>query len=160
VAESGVPAPIRRRSPSARRYWRWCGRGWGQENPAVQPIFASWHIPDGNTEQWRWLKELQRIFTSPENAARLMIALGNIDITRLLPQVATPTLALQSRDDAAVPFAAGRELAASIPGARFMPLSSRNHLLLQQEAAWLPFLEQVHSSLNAEADTLRRRVAR
>ena len=134
--------------------------GWGQENPAFRQIFTSWYIPDGNIEQWRWWNDLQRISTSPENAARLMIALGNIDITSLLPQVTTPTLVLHSRDDAAVPFAAGRELATSIPGARFMPLNRRNHLILEQEPAWPPFLEQVRSFLDADADTLRRHLAR
>jgi DNA-binding SARP family transcriptional activator/pimeloyl-ACP methyl ester carboxylesterase len=133
--------------------------GWGQENPAFRQIFTSWYIPDGNIEQWRWWNDLQRISTSPENAARLMVDLGNIDITCLLPQVRTPTLVLHSRDDAAVPFAAGRELATSIPGARFMPLNSRNHLILEQEPAWPPFLEQVRSFLDADAGPLRRHSA-
>jgi pimeloyl-ACP methyl ester carboxylesterase len=134
--------------------------GWGQENPAFRQIFTSWYIPDGNLEQWRWWNDLQRISTSPENAARLMIALGNIDVTHLLPQVTTPTLVLHSRNDAAVPFSAGRELATSIPGARFMPLNSRNHLILEQEPAWPRFLEEVRSFLHADHEGSRHRSMR
>ncbi|HEX6117983.1 MAG TPA: alpha/beta fold hydrolase [Dongiaceae bacterium] len=134
--------------------------GWGQENPAFRQIFTSWYIPDGNLEQWRWWNDLQRISTSPENAAQLMIALGNIDVTHLLPQVTTPTLVLHSRDDAAVPFSTGRELATSIPGARFMPLNSRNHLILEQEPAWPRFLEEVRSFLHADHEESRHRSMR
>jgi class 3 adenylate cyclase len=37
------------------------------------------------------------------------------------------------RGDAIVPFEAGRELAAGIPGARFLPLDGRNHAILPNE---------------------------
>jgi len=126
--------------------------GWGQDNPAFRQVFTSWYIPDGSVEQMHWWNDLQRISTSPENAVRLMIELGKIDVTNLLPQVAVPTLVLHSRDDAAVPFAAGRELATSIPGARFLPLNSRNHVILEQEAAWPRFLDEIRSFLRAEGD--------
>ncbi len=125
--------------------------GWGQDNPAFRQIFTSWYIPDGSLEQWRWWNDLQRISTSPENAARLMIDLGNINVTHLLPQVSVPTLVLHSRDDAAVPFAAGRELATAIPGARFVPLNSRNHVILEQEPAWPRFLGEIRNFLGVES---------
>jgi DNA-binding SARP family transcriptional activator/pimeloyl-ACP methyl ester carboxylesterase len=133
--------------------------GWGQENPAFRQIFASWYIPDGSPEQWRWWNDLQRISTSPENAARLMNDLGNIDVTHLLPQVTAPTLVTHSVNDAAVPFAAGRELASSIPGARFLPLDSCNHLILDHEPAWPRFLEEVLAFLHEGGDTAQRRSA-
>jgi pimeloyl-ACP methyl ester carboxylesterase len=133
--------------------------GWGQDNPAFRQIFASWYIPDGSPEQWRWWNDLQRISTSPENAAKLMLDLGKIDVTHLLPQVSVPTLVLHSRNDAAVPFYAGRELATSIPGARFVPLDSRNHVILEQEAAWPRFLDEVRRFLHAEGSESRRRSA-
>jgi pimeloyl-ACP methyl ester carboxylesterase len=131
--------------------------GWGQDNPAFRQIFTSWYIPDGSLEQWRWWNDLQRISTSPENAARLMIDLGNINVTELLPKVSVPTLVLHSVQDAAVPFSAGRELATSIPGAGFVPLDSRNHLILEQEPAWPRFLGEVRSFLRADGNEARRR---
>jgi pimeloyl-ACP methyl ester carboxylesterase len=134
--------------------------GWGQDNPAFRQIFTSWYIPDGSLEQWRWWNDLQRISTSPENAARLMVDLGNIDVTHLLPRVQVPTLVLHSVNDAAVPFHAGRELATSIPGARFLPLDSRNHVILEQEAAWPRFLEEVRAFLHGDRGEVRQRPAR
>jgi DNA-binding SARP family transcriptional activator/pimeloyl-ACP methyl ester carboxylesterase len=131
--------------------------GWGQDNPAFRQIFASWYIPDGSLEQWRWWNDLQRISTSPENAARLMVALGKIDVTDLLPRVSVPTLVLHSVDDAAIPFSAGRELATSIPGARFLPLNSRNHLILEQDPAWPRFITEIRSFLQAEDPEARGR---
>lgn len=130
--------------------------GWGQDNPAFRQVFTSWYIPDGSLEQWRWWNDLQRISTSPENAARLMTDLGNIDVTHLLPKVGAPTLVTHSVHDAAVPFAAGRELAASIPGARFVPLESHNHLILDHEPAWPRFLSEMRSFLHEDGDESRR----
>jgi DNA-binding SARP family transcriptional activator/pimeloyl-ACP methyl ester carboxylesterase len=133
--------------------------GWGQENPAFRQIFASWYIPEGSPEQWRWWNDLQRISTSPENAARLMIDLGKIDVSHLLAQVSVPALVLHSVNDAAVPFSSGRELASSIPGARFVPLDSCNHVILAHEPAWPRFLEEVRAFLHDGDDAARRRSA-
>jgi adenylate cyclase len=41
-----------------------------------------------------------------------------------------PTLVIHRRGDAIVPFELGREIAAGIPGARFLPVDGRNHALL------------------------------
>ena len=51
-------------------------------------------------------------------------------VTDLLPKVTVPTLVIHRRGDAAARFELGRELAAGIPGARFLPLDGRNHALL------------------------------
>lgn len=122
-------------------------QGWGEESPAFRQVFTSLYIPDATPEQMRWFNDLQRNTTSPENAVRLWEALGAIDVRELLPRVTAPTLVLHSRNEAAVPFSAGRELASSIPGARFVPLESRNHLLMEQEPAWPRFLDEIRSFL-------------
>jgi pimeloyl-ACP methyl ester carboxylesterase len=91
----------------------------------------------------RSFNDLQRMSTSPELAAKFWIEFGNIDVLDLLPRVTVPTLVLHSRHDAIVTFEAGRELAALIPGARFVPLESKNHILMGNEAAWPRFLSEV-----------------
>lgn len=123
--------------------------GWGQDNPAFRQVFTSYYIPDGSLEQMRWWNDLQRMTTSPEMAVRLMIELGRIDVTQLLPRITVPTLVLHSRDDAAVPFASGRELATLIPGAKFVPLDSRNHVIMEQEPAWPTFIGEVTGFLRS-----------
>ncbi|MEH2570664.1 alpha/beta fold hydrolase [Bradyrhizobium sp. AZCC 2289] len=121
--------------------------GWGQENPAFRQIFTSQFIPDGTKEQADWFNELQRISTSPEDAARNLMANGETDVTALLSKVSVPTLVMHSRHDARVPFEAGRRMAAAIPGARFVPLESRNHLILEDEPAFDRFLDELKAFL-------------
>jgi pimeloyl-ACP methyl ester carboxylesterase len=107
-------------------------------------------------EQWQWFNDLHRITTSPDNAIRLEDELGQIDVVSLLPQVKVPTLVLHCRDEAVVPFEEGRLLAALIPGARFVPLEGRNHLLLESEPARAKFITEVRRFL--EATERRERV--
>jgi pimeloyl-ACP methyl ester carboxylesterase/DNA-binding SARP family transcriptional activator len=121
--------------------------GWGRDNPAYRQVFTSLFIPDASPEQMGWLNELQRITTSPDTAARLMNAFGDIDITGRLSRVTQPTLVMHARNDGRVPYANGRELAAGIKGARFVTLESRNHLLLEQDPAWPKFLAEIRAFL-------------
>ena len=125
--------------------------GWGQDNPAFRQLWSSLYIPDATPEQWQWFNDLHRICTSPENAFRLLDELGKIDVVDLLKQVKVPTLVLHCRDDFVVPFEEGRRLAGLIPGARFVPLEGRNHLLLESEPAWPRFVTEVRRFLNAQS---------
>ena len=68
--------------------------GWGQQNPAFRQFFTTQFIPGGTSEQHHWFNELERVSTSPANAARFMRVFSNIDVVALLPQVSCPTLAL------------------------------------------------------------------
>ena len=69
-------------------------------------------------------------------------------------RVACPTLVMHARDDALVPFAEGRLLATLIPGARFVALESRNHILLADEPAWTQFRAELRDFLGpAEVST-------
>lgn len=117
--------------------------GWGKENPAFRQLFTSQFAPSATKEQADWYNELQRLTTSPECAIRYMKATGEIDVTELLPQLKVPTLVMHARDDAVVPFDAGRRMASEIPGARFVTLQSKNHLILENEPAFGRFLEEV-----------------
>jgi len=107
--------------------------GWGQENPAFRQIFTTRFVPDGNPEHIQWFNDLQRKTASPENAVRIRKAVDEIDVSELLSQVRVPTLVVHCRDDAAVPFEEGRRLAAGIPGARFVALEGRNHVILEAD---------------------------
>jgi len=122
--------------------------GWGQENPTFRQLFTSQFIPGGTKEQADWFNELQRISTSPEDAVRCLLAIGDADVSALLGQVSVPTLVMHARDDARVPFDQGRRLAAGIPGARFVPLASRNHLILEDEPAFPRFVQEIRAFLS------------
>jgi len=100
-------------------------------------------MPDATREQAESFSDLQRKTTSAEGAARYYETTGAIDITDLLAQVKVPTLVIHARADAQVPFDLGRQLAAGIPGARFVALQSNNHALLEQDPATQRFFEEV-----------------
>jgi pimeloyl-ACP methyl ester carboxylesterase/DNA-binding CsgD family transcriptional regulator len=128
--------------------------GWGRENPAFRQFFTTQYIPGGTAEQHRWFNELERVSTSAVNAARFMRVFNDIDVVDLLPKVTCPTLVLHSGRDARVPFDEGRLMASLIPGARFVPLESENHLLLETEPAWRRWVEEVRAFLPAAARTV------
>ncbi|HEX6997193.1 MAG TPA: alpha/beta fold hydrolase [Gammaproteobacteria bacterium] len=117
--------------------------GWGQSNPAFRQLFTSLFIPNATEEQHNWFNELQRRSTSPELAAKLYRAFQTLDVRDRLPLVTQPTLVLHSKGDAAIPFALGRALAASIPNARLVPLDDDNHITLESSPAWPVFCREI-----------------
>ena len=122
--------------------------GWGLNNPAFCKTFTCRFIPEARPEHEQWFDGLQRVSTSPENAARLMELDDDIDVRPLLSEVKTPTLVIHCDRDHAVPPEKGRLLAAEIPGARYVSLPSANHLMLEEEPAWSLFLEELGFFLN------------
>jgi pimeloyl-ACP methyl ester carboxylesterase/DNA-binding SARP family transcriptional activator len=122
--------------------------GWGLDNPAFRRMFTSLFMPDGTPEQMEWFTELQRRTIPAENAARIQEASADVDVTPLLKEVTAPTLVLHGINDGIVPFAGGREFAVGIRNARFVPLESRNHILLESEPAFPQFLDEVRHFIN------------
>ncbi|WP_299401947.1 alpha/beta hydrolase [uncultured Roseobacter sp.] len=110
--------------------------GWGTENPAYRHIFSKTFMPDAEVDDLAWFDEFQRQTTSPQNAARFQDAFGEIDVRHRLDQVKAPTIVLHSKGDQRIPLAQGRAVASGIPDARFVPLESRNHVLVDYEPAW------------------------
>lgn len=117
--------------------------GWGRTNAAFRRAFTMRFLPEGTAEQLAWFDELQRVTTSRENAARFAEGFFDLDVTALARQLTVPTLVLHARDDAMVGFEGGRELATLVPGSQFVPLASRNHILLEHEPAWERFLREL-----------------
>lgn len=120
--------------------------GWGRDNPAFRQVFGTLFLPEGTPEQHQWFNDLAK--TMPmENAMRFRQATDVIDVRAEAAELRVPTLVLHARGDAMIPFETGRQLAALIPGARFVPLEGRNHVLLETEPAWSRFVEEVRSFL-------------
>lgn len=123
--------------------------GWPNDTPAYGRFFASLHIPDATPEQMQSFNELLRSTTSPASAVALLRAFFQDDLREIARQVRCPTLVLHSRQSTLIPFEEGRSLAALIPGANFVPLESRNHILLENEPAWEQFVNAVDDFLPA-----------
>jgi serine/threonine protein kinase len=67
-----------------------------------------------------------------------------------------PTLVLHATGDLRVPFREGERLARLIPRARFVPLESRNHLLLGHEPAFPTFIAAIHEFLEVKPTAVPR----
>jgi pimeloyl-ACP methyl ester carboxylesterase/DNA-binding CsgD family transcriptional regulator len=117
--------------------------GWGKDNPAFRQIFTSRFVPGATREQMDWFNELCRRTTSPEVASQILRVRGQTNVVDILERVRTPTLVIHARDDQVVPLAEARLLAAGIPGAEFVQVESKNHVLLETEPAWEKFCSAV-----------------
>ena len=124
--------------------------GWGKDNPAYRQLFTSFYVPGANPEQMSWFNELQRRTASPEIAVKIMRVLSAIDVRDLLRRVRHPTLVLHARGDQAIPFNEGQALARGIEDARFVPLESYNHILLENEPAFRTFVDELREFLGDE----------
>jgi pimeloyl-ACP methyl ester carboxylesterase len=58
-----------------------------------------------------------------------------------------PTIVFHGDRDRVIPAEEGRILASEIPGARYVPLNTANHVLLAEEPAWGVFLEELGTFL-------------
>lgn len=125
--------------------------GWGRDDMAFNQLFTQLFIPGGTPDQHSWWRALEQETASADIAARTMEVLHGIDVMDLASELTVPTLVLHARDDARIPFEQGRELAATIAGAQFVPLDSRNHVLLDTEPAW----DTLTSALRAFLDRAR-----
>lgn len=121
--------------------------GWGKELDAYVRMFGAFFMPDASAEQLSGFTRLQRSATPPENAASIQLAIDSIDISGELQNVKAPALVFHVRDDARAPFEEGRKMAASIPGARFIPLEGRNHVMLDSDPCLKRFLQEVSDFL-------------
>jgi pimeloyl-ACP methyl ester carboxylesterase/DNA-binding CsgD family transcriptional regulator len=146
-----------RRSPSALQQQeaeallRLISIGWRDDNPAFRQIFASVLMPEGNQRQW--VDEFQATDSARERIAAFIDALFHIDVTASAGAIRVPTLICHGRHDAMVPFEEGRILAGLIPSARFVPLDTANHVLLNGEPAWSHFFAELHDFLGTSADS-------
>jgi DNA-binding winged helix-turn-helix (wHTH) protein/pimeloyl-ACP methyl ester carboxylesterase len=125
--------------------------GWAQDNPAFRQLYTSLWMPDATAEQARAFNEQIRQSTTPANAAKLMDMVFRFDLRDTAARVRCATLVLHVRDSALAPFEEGRMLAGLICGARFVPLESRNHLVLEGEPAFLQLVQEL-DALTADAN--------
>lgn len=121
--------------------------GWSGKDTSLRQVFTSQFIPGARAEQARAFNELMQASASTETALRIYQAFGAIDVRAEAARVRCPTLVLHTTGDQRVPFEEGRRLAGLVPGARFVPLESENHLLLEGEPALGRLLDAVDEFL-------------
>ena len=124
--------------------------GWAKEDPVFRRVFTKRFIPDATEEQLAWFDDLQRMSTSPGNAVASRIARQHVELNDEIPAIRAPTIVLQATGDLSTTFDNAVLVSSLIPGARLVPLQSRNHILLADEPAWRVFMTEVSAFLEPD----------
>jgi pimeloyl-ACP methyl ester carboxylesterase/DNA-binding CsgD family transcriptional regulator len=117
--------------------------GWGTQDPSFRQVFTTQFIPDADLATIRAFNDMMPLTAAAATAAAISEGNSNLDVQGEARLVRCPTLVLHGRNEIRVPFEEGRLIASLIPGARFVSLETRNHLMLQHEPAWRAFLAAV-----------------
>jgi pimeloyl-ACP methyl ester carboxylesterase len=75
----------------------------------------------------RLLASMRRAYDPPATARQLLAILAHGDRRPLLRTISAPTLVIHGEVDPLVPIAAGRDTAAHVRGARFVPITGMGH---------------------------------
>lgn len=100
-------------------------RGWGRGQ--LLPLWAPSRAGDPGFR--RWWRRFESATVSAEGARLLVEVASATDVGPLLHRIQAPTLVLHRGGDQLVPVHLGRELASSIPGARFVELEGIDNLV-------------------------------
>ena len=84
--------------------------------------------PDLSDDQVRKLCKQQRFAANAQMAAELLSLTFDVDVREEAAQLDIPTLVLHRKADQAIPFRAGRELAAVLPNAELVGLEGNEHI--------------------------------
>lgn len=123
--------------------------GWGQDDPTFRHMFTTMYIPGATTHQMDSFDRMMHVATDPSVAAKIFHENALIDNSDIIGQVKAPTLVLHSTNDLVSPFEEGRRLAAGIPNAKLVRLSSANHILLDNEPEMMRVVAEIRSFLGA-----------
>jgi pimeloyl-ACP methyl ester carboxylesterase/DNA-binding CsgD family transcriptional regulator len=96
---------------------------WGLGSRVLSDVW----LPGASAEERAELSEYQRTAADPETAAALLALAYELDARDSIGRLRLPALVLHRRGDRAAPFERARELAASISGARLLPLDGSAH---------------------------------
>jgi pimeloyl-ACP methyl ester carboxylesterase len=115
---------------------------WGLGAAAINRLFS----PDLSGRDARSYGHDQLAPASAETAAKLLGLSSAMDAREAVPSVSCPALVIHRKDDHTVLFDAGRDLAAHLPDATFLPLQGGAHL------PWLGDAEPILSAMLAFLD--------
>ena len=94
---------------------------WGQQAEGMVELFAP--SLAGDPRRWSSPRRIERSAASPAMVLQIFEMFLDIDVRAVLPTIHVPTLVLHRRGDRVVNRRAGKELAAQIPGARYVELA-------------------------------------
>jgi pimeloyl-ACP methyl ester carboxylesterase/DNA-binding CsgD family transcriptional regulator len=96
---------------------------WGLGSRLLSDLF----LGRADADEHEHFAQMQREAASAETAAALLEFVYHLDVRAYLPLIRRPTLVVHRHDDRAVPYRLGRDVAAAIAGATFIPLQGSAH---------------------------------
>jgi pimeloyl-ACP methyl ester carboxylesterase/DNA-binding CsgD family transcriptional regulator len=98
-------------------------RHWGVGSRLLADVF----LPEATAAERDELVALQQACMTKENAATALAAVYTMDVRDHLAAITAPTLVVHRRDDRAIPFDLGQDVAARVRGAAFVALDGMDH---------------------------------
>ena len=105
---------------------------WGIGSRLLSDIF----LGEVSSQEQERFARFQRLAASADAAARLLEQVYRNDVRDQLPLVKAPTMVVHRREDRAIPYRLGREVAAGIRGATLVPLQGSAHFPWAGDADW------------------------
>jgi pimeloyl-ACP methyl ester carboxylesterase/DNA-binding CsgD family transcriptional regulator len=96
---------------------------WGIGSRLLSDIF----LGEVSSQEQERFARFQRLAASADTAAALLEQVYRNDVRDQLPLVKAPTMVVHRREDRAIPYRLGREVAAGIMGATLVPLAGSAH---------------------------------
>jgi pimeloyl-ACP methyl ester carboxylesterase/DNA-binding CsgD family transcriptional regulator len=96
---------------------------WGLGSRLLSDLF----LTNAEPAEHERFAQLQRESATAETAAALLALVYRVDVRAELSLIRQPTVVVHRRGDRAIPYRQGREVAAAIPGATFVPLQGTAH---------------------------------
>lgn len=82
------------------------------------------------------MARMERLCSTPGSIKTILLLNAQIDVTSILPTIQVPTLVLHRSTDIVVPVEFGRQLAAQIPGARYIEYPEGDHGFWTGDRLW------------------------
>jgi class 3 adenylate cyclase len=109
-------------------------------------------VPNSSPEVKNWFLRLCREGADGESWANTADIELLADVRAEAKNITAPTLVIHRRDDPGNPFESGIELAAEIPGARFLPLEGNEHMWMLGDPA--PVVQAIKAFAGVESPPL------
>ena len=119
--------------------------GLSAPNPGFRMLLNAGFALDAGRSDQEWLDASLDRAIDAESLGPLVAAMRSFDVRTRLPQIAARTLVMHITDDLVVPKAAGAEIALGVPGAHFVELPGRSHMIRVSEGA----LQAMFAALDA-----------
>ena len=112
-------------------------------------------LVERDVEKWRDVVEIRNVSTPEKVQGEVLKTMFAVDVSDLVDQLSMPMLIMHARSDPVIPFALGRDLAARISQAKFVPYEGGAAPWQQQDV----LVSEIHGFLGVETKPHQRQPA-